>query len=144
MNASDPFCSSCGQRQQASRVNRQASDFLAGITPKTASMLCYIPIVGWIPAVVVLAAERFRHERSCRFHAFQGLYLFVAWLILDWAVMPFFFWPDRTFLRFGMGGILKAIIFVAWIFMLIKTSNEEDFRLPIFGDLAEKSVAEQR
>ncbi|MBK5290196.1 MAG: zinc-ribbon domain-containing protein [Acidobacteriia bacterium] len=144
VTASAVFCASCGERQQTGGASRKASDFLAGIPPRTASMLCYIPVVGWIPAVVVLAAERFREERSCRFHAFQGLYLFVAWLILDWGVMPFFFWHDRSFMPFGLGGMLKAIIFAAWILMLIKTSKNEDYRLPIFGDLAEKSVAEQR
>jgi len=39
---------------------------------------------------------------------------------------------------------LKALIMVAWIFMLIKVSHRERFKLPVIGDLAEKSVSEQR
>ena len=41
-------------------------------------------------------------------------------------------------------GILKAVVMCAWIFMMIKTSHNEDYRLPIFGDLAERSANEQR
>jgi uncharacterized membrane protein len=40
--------------------------------------------------------------------------------------------------------MLKAILFAVWIFMLVKTSQKEDFRLPVFGDLAERSLAEQK
>ncbi len=41
-------------------------------------------------------------------------------------------------------GLMKAVIFGAWIFMIIKTSQDEMYKLPILGDLAEKSVSEQR
>jgi hypothetical protein len=66
-----------------------------GVSPRTASLLCYIPILGWIVAIVVLASARFRDNARVRFHAFQGLYLFVAWLIVDWVLSPMFsiaFW----------------------------------------------------
>ena len=66
-----------------------------GISPRTASLLCYIPILGWIVSIVVLASARFRADSRVRFHAFQGLYLFVAWLIVDWVLGPCFTW------RFG-------------------------------------------
>jgi uncharacterized membrane protein len=142
VTASDLFCASCGSRQQ--RQTRTASDFLSNLSPRTASILCYIPVVGWVACVVVLAAQRFRGERTVRFHAFQGLYLFVAWLILDWGLMPFFFFDTSSFIRFSFSGIMKALIFGAWIFMLIKTSQNDDYRLPIFGDLADRSLAEQK
>ena len=58
------------------------------MTPRTAAILCYIPVVGWIAAVVVLATDQFRRNRTLRFHAFQGLYLFVAWLIVSEVIGP--------------------------------------------------------
>ena len=36
----------------------------------------------------MLASERFRHETQVRLHAFQGLYLFVAWLMVQWVIGP--------------------------------------------------------
>jgi len=142
VTAADLFCASCGTRQPSH--GRASSEFLSNISPRTASILCYIPVVGWIACIVVLAAQRFRDQRSVRFHAFQGLYLFVAWLILDWGLMPFFFFDTKSYIRFGFTGIMKAVIFGAWIFMLIKTSQNDDYHLPIFGELADRSLAEQK
>ena len=106
--------------------------------------LCYIPWVGWIQAVGVIASDRFRGQEKVRFHAFQGLYLFVIWLIADWFLDPAlrFGFPFR-----GLGfisGMLKLSVVAGWLFMLVKIRQGQDFRLPVIGELAEKSVAEQR
>jgi uncharacterized membrane protein len=121
------------------------SEFMSGVTPRTASLLCYIPVLGWIFAIIVLASTRFRGDRNVRFNAFQGLYLFVAWLIVDWVVSPFFYLPlPGPGFHHAVPDLLKAVIFLTWIFMLIKTAQDQLFRLPIVGELAEKSVSEQR
>jgi uncharacterized membrane protein len=114
---------------------------------RTASLLCYIPWIGWIAAIVVLASQRFRNEVNVRFHAFQGLYLFVVWLIVDHVVAPFFSITGHV-LRFPfhgfVGDVLKVAVFAAWVLMMIKVSHDEHYRLPIIGELAERSVSEQR
>jgi uncharacterized membrane protein len=140
----DAYCGVCGARQPAAAA-APAMDYMQGISPRTAFLLCYIPILGWIVSIVVLASTRFRSDGPVRFHAFQGLYLFVAWLLVDWVLSPMFgfaFWgpPFHQFFP----GLMKVIIFGAWIFMIIKTSHDEMYKLPILGDLAEKSVSEQR
>ena len=139
----DAYCGSCGARQP---VSSPAADYLHGISPRTASLLCYIPILGWLVAIVVLASARFRGDLRVRFHAFQGLYLFVTWLIVDWVISPLFsfpsFWGPPFHRMFP--ALLKIAIFGAWIFMMIKTAHDEQYKLPILGDLAEKSVSEQR
>lgn len=120
---------------------------IAGISNRNASLLCYIPLVGWIAAIVVLASERFRHETQVRFHAFQGLYLFVAWLMVEWVVTPVLFatdWNSGFALHRMISHLLQLLIVVAWIFMLIKVSHDENYKLPILGDLAERSACEQR
>src|SRR6266545_3098237 len=82
VDAADRFCARCGSPQPvtAGPQHTRPVDPLSGISSRTASILCYIPVVGWVPAIVILAAQRFRNDRAVRFHAFQGLYLFVAWL----------------------------------------------------------------
>ena len=139
----DAYCGVCGARQPSAPT--PAVEYLNGISPRTASLLCYIPILGWIVAIIVLASARFRQDTRVRFHAFQGLYLFVAWLIVDWVLGPMFtfaFWGAP--LHHAFPGLLKAVIFGAWVFMIIKTSHDEMYKLPILGELAEKSVSEQR
>ncbi|MGA2214838.1 MAG: hypothetical protein ABSH31_16300 [Bryobacteraceae bacterium] len=140
MSTRDVYCAACGARQAASVP--PAVEYMQGISPRTASLLCYIPILGWIVAIVVLASARFRDNARVRFHAFQGLYLFVAWLIVDWVLSPVFgFWGP---FHHVFPALFKAAIFGAWIFMIIKTSQDETYKLPVLGDLAEKSVSEQR
>jgi uncharacterized membrane protein len=139
----DIYCAACGTQQpQSSPV----ADYLHGISPRTASLLCYVPILGWIVAIVVLASARFREDRRVRFNAFQGLYLFVAWLIVDWVLGPLFsfphFWGPPFYKIFP--ALMKAAVFAAWVFMIVKSAQDETYKLPILGDLAEKSVSEQR
>ena len=139
----DVYCAHCGAAQPASSP---VSDYMHGISPRTASLLCYIPIVGWIVAIVVLASTRFRDNTRVRFNAFQGLYLFVTWLIVDWVLGPLFsfprMWGPNLYRVFP--ALMKAGIFAAWIVMIVKTAQDEVYKLPILGELAEKSVSEQR
>ncbi len=139
------YCAACGAAQPgAGRGPRPAVQYVSGITPRTASLLCYIPVIGWIAAIVVLASARFQGNHNVRFHAFQGLYLFVAWLIVDWVLGPFFDYGIGGHMHHAVPGLLHLIIFATWIFMMIKVSQDVTFKLPILGELAEKSVSEQR
>jgi uncharacterized membrane protein len=141
----DVYCAICGARQAS------VTPLEEGISPRTASILCYIPILGWIPAIIVLASQRFRQDTTVRFHAFQGIYLFVVWLIVDWVLSPMGGLPFRGGMRgiwlppgVVFGGILRIVVMFAWIFMLIKTSQGVLFKLPLLGELADRSVAEQK
>ncbi|MCX6621007.1 MAG: zinc-ribbon domain-containing protein [Acidobacteria bacterium] len=140
VRAADQFCAKCGTRQP---LAEGAPDYLRGTSPRTAALLCYVPVIGWVASIVVLASARFRDDRKVRFHAFQGLYLFVAWLLIDWVAKPFFAMIPSGPMHFPLG-LLHAVIVIAWVFMLVKVSHDETYRLPIVGELAERSVSEQR
>ena len=139
----DRFCSRCGRSQDGTTPPRGGSDFLSSISDRTMRILCYVPVMGWIACVIGLASDRFRRDASTRFHAFQGLYLFVAWLFIDWVVSPMFGFSGRAVHRL-LTGCLQLAVIAGWITMLMKTSNNEDYHLPIVGDLAQKSAHEQR
>jgi uncharacterized membrane protein len=161
--STDKFCAVCGAPQPASpgaaasgaeaqtgAPKAPPAEFLGGVSNKNASLLCYIPWLGWIAAIIVLASARYKRDtadaREVRFNAFQGLYLFVAWLIVDWVISP-----ALRFGLIGMGdsfrpleGLLRVAVLAAWIVMLVKVSHSEHYRLPIVGEMAERSVEEQR
>ena len=144
----DIFCANCGKQQTTATFTQQpppprgaAPDPLAGLTPRTASILCYIPTVGWIAAVVVLAARKFKRDKIVRFHAFQGLYLFAAWLVVQWVVHPMMSAMPGHPVRVDQ--ILDALLLFVSVFMLIKASHNEAYVLPIIGELAQKSALEQ-
>jgi len=82
----DVYCGSCGARQATAGpgpafgtnpVNnaRPASppvDPLSGLTARYGFHPLLHPTIGWIPAVIVLAARKFRGDHIVRFHAFQA------------------------------------------------------------------------
>ena len=103
-----------------------------------ASVFCYIPGIGWIASIIVLASERFRQNRAVRFHAFQGLYLFVAWLLDGWVLRPM----SLLIPRVPIHGLVEAALLGMSIFMIVKASHDETYALPLFGELAQRSIAE--
>jgi uncharacterized membrane protein len=141
-----PFCSQCGNQvgategycRQCGAGQPVGPATLAGVPPRTASILCYVPGIGWIASIIVLASEKFRRNRTVRFHAFQGLYLFVAWLMEDWVLRPMFLMAPDLHIH----GIVEALLLGMSIFMMVKAAHEEAYALPLFGELAQRSVAE--
>lgn len=141
----DQFCAACGARQApAGSPPPPQADFLGKVDARTASLLCYIPILGWIPSIFVLASSKFHSDRETRFHAFQGLYLFIGWLIVDWVLKPFLRAAGWPISFFPVVATAKTAIMIAWIWMLVKVAQSQSFKLPLIGELAERSVAEQR
>ena len=136
------YCAQCGARQPvdgaAAPPAAAGRDPLAGFNPRTASILCYIPGIGWIASIIVLASDRFRHDRRVRFHGFQGLYLFVAWLLDDQVLRPIL----QRIPGFHLHGLIQLVLVGMSIFMMVKAAHDEAYSLPLFGELAQKSVAE--
>jgi uncharacterized membrane protein len=163
VGAQDAYCSHCGAPQAGrGAAGKEANapfgsnsspggarsyaaaapmpDFLDGITDRTAAILCYIPVFGVIPAIIFLASKKFRRNTRVRFNGFQSLYLFVAWLIVSSAAPVLFI--DVLGER-ALVGLLKFVLFGCWIYLLVKAAHQEQVRLPIIGDLAARSTAEQ-
>lgn len=137
----DQFCGRCGARQPSAAGPAAGpwgrASGIDSIPSRTWSILCYIPCLGWIASVIVLASDRFRHERDARFHAFQGLYLFVAWLIADQVFRPLFWGIPRL----HIDQLFEAVLLAMSIFMMVKAAHNEAYPLPLFGELAQRSVA---
>lgn len=147
----DRFCTKCGARQPIYTPGKldTASD---AVSDRASCVLCYTPFLGWVVAIIVLAADRFRNQPVVRFHAFQALYLFVTWLLVDRVVGPVlhlalvrpfsggmaFWWPGL-----GIGGLVGALelaIVVVSIYMMFRVNENEFIRLPLLSDLADKSL----
>jgi uncharacterized membrane protein len=145
VGARDIYCQRCGSRQPAAPPIPPAPpagpDPLAGLSPRTASVLCYVPGIGWIAAIVVLASLRFRGNRSVRFHAFQGLYLFVAWMLNSWVLRPFEAMADFMG-HMHVHSLVELILLGLEVFMMIKAAHDQTYSLPLFGELAERSLTD--
>ncbi|HEY9139930.1 MAG TPA: hypothetical protein VIN93_03515 [Bryobacteraceae bacterium] len=133
----DQFCWRCGTRQPATSLPL-GPDPLDGVSPRTASVLSYVPGIGWIACIIWLASDRFRQNRAVRFHSFQGLYLFVAWLMNAWVIHPL----SYLSMHLQIDKLIDVALLIMSVLMMIKASHDEAYSLPLFGELAERSVAE--
>jgi len=138
------FCGSCGASQTAQPGPQAAASSVQSesISPRTASILCYVPHVGWLACIFVLAADRFRANDQVRFHAFQGLYLFVAWLLLsgDFGLFRLFHIPFGHWWPMDVRLMIRLAFYGIWIFMMVKAGQNDRFRLPLLGEWAERSL----
>lgn len=110
----------------------------SGLSENAAGGLAYITI---IPAIIFLLVEPYNRSSYIRFHAWQCIFMAVAWIVLDIAISIFghllsFF----TLIAFGLYPLVALAMLILWLMVLIKAFNGERFKLPILGDLAEKQA----
>jgi uncharacterized membrane protein len=116
----------------------------SGMTNNVAGMLCYL--FGWITGVIFLLLDPYKNDKFVRFHAFQSIFFNVAIIVI---------WIGSFILSAILGVITKGLAFVImgplmmliWlgvlvlvIFLMIKAYNNQKFKLPFIGDLAEKQA----
>jgi len=110
------------------------------MTDNLAGALCYL--FGFITGILFLVLAPYNQNREIRFHAFQSIFLNIAWVVIWFAVfivtsvfnhVPFLGLLISGLLHFtiGLGG------FILWLYMMFKTYNGEKIVLPILGPMAE-------
>jgi uncharacterized membrane protein len=115
----------------------------AGLSENAASALCYV--LGLITGILFLVIAPYSQNRAVRFHAFQSIFLNVAWIGI-WIVETVISVMLRriSFALYSVLGILFTLVglafFVLWIFMIVKAYQGQKVVLPIVGALAEKQA----
>lgn len=119
------MCPACAAKAPAAPVASSG-----GMNDNLAGALCYFAII----AIVFLLIEPYNKNKFVRFHAFQSLFLAVAWIAL-WFVLMFI--PV-------IGWILLPFAFLGFIILLvvlfIKAYQGQKFQVPVIGEWAEKQV----
>jgi uncharacterized membrane protein len=140
------FCPKCGTPMGAAPASNPppapGAVTVIGLDDNLAGALCYLG--GFITGIIFLLIEPYNRRPFVRFHAFQSIFLCVAWIILAIAFrIPFIilgaihsvwliFLPLR--MVFGLLG------FLLWLFCMYKAYNREWFQLPIIGPAAAKQA----
>ncbi len=137
------FCGSCGTPITGGAVAAASTAARSsGMAPNIAGMLAYFTI---IPAIIFLVLEPYNKDRYVRFHAFQSLFFQVAWIVV---------WIGMIILGMilGMIPVMGLIIhllldlalflggFVVWLILVIKAYGNQEFHLPVIGNMAEEQA----
>jgi uncharacterized membrane protein len=110
----------------------------SGLSDNAAAGIAYITI---IPAIVFLIIEPFKRSSFVRFHAWQSIFFFVAWAVIDILVGVIQnLVPSAVFLTFTVLQLVGIAIFVVWLIVFISAFGGKRMKLPVIGDLAEKQA----
>jgi uncharacterized membrane protein len=108
----------------------------SGLSDNAAGGLAYLTI---IPAIVFLIIEPFKRSSFVRFHAWQSIFFFVAWAVIDILIgLVQNLVPSTVFLTLTVLQLVGIAIFVVWIFVFVGAFNGKRIKLPIIGAMAEK------
>lgn len=113
------------------------------MTDNMASALCYLVCV--LTGILFLVLEPYNRNKTIRFHAFQSIFFFVAWVVV-WIVVTMLTIALGTLPVIGwvFGALLHLVIalgfFIVWLLLMYKAYNNEKWVLPVIGPLAEKQA----
>ncbi len=119
------FCPSCG-KPVGGGAAAPGGPAAAGMSDNVAGALCYL--VGVVTGILFLVLEPYNRKREVRFHAFQSIFLSVAWFAAWIVVSILSLGLSAMPLVGGMIGVMISIVvwlgFVGvWVTLLIKTFN---------------------
>jgi uncharacterized membrane protein len=112
----------------------------AGLTPNVAGALAYL--VGFITGILFLVLDPFKTDRFVRFHAFQSIFLNLAWIA---------FWIVWQVVWLTLGAFTHGLLFLIltpinllialgglclWIYMMYSAYQGKTVQLPVIGPLA--------
>jgi uncharacterized membrane protein len=107
----------------------------SGLSDNAAAGIAYLTL---IPAIVFLIIEPFKKSSYVRFHAWQSIFFFVAWAVIDILVgLVQNLVPSAVFLTLTAMQLVGLAIFVVWIIVFVSAFSGKRIKLPIIGNLAE-------
>ena len=114
-----------------------------GLEPNVNAVLCYMPVccLGLLVSIITVVVEK--QNRFVKFHAFQSLLVWGASIVLSVALQI------AMVLMSTMSGLLGTLVWALMmlvgvallgltVLLMIKAYNNEQFELPVLGEMARK------
>lgn len=111
-----------------------------GLDANVAGLLAYV--AGWVTGLIFFLIEK--GSTFVRFHAVQSLIFNIAFVLAHIVVFVLTLILSKMHMAF-VGSLLSGGLslggLAVWIICMIKAYQNEKFKLPIIGDMAEKYAA---
>ena len=130
------FCAKCGAPMGAAVPPPGAAPGVAaaGMTDNAASALCYVPIL--ITGILFLVLAPYNQNKTIRFHAFQSIFLSIAWIVVSMVINIVFSALHMWSLLF-LSPLIGLAFFILWIYMIITAYQGKKVVLPVIGPIAQ-------
>jgi len=142
-----PYCPKCGMQIAEGAACPQCAAgsvpptpqtvAASGLTENVAGMLAYFT---FIPAIVFLVLEPYNKSRFIRFHAFQCIFVTVAFVALGIALGIISMIPFLGLITIPLHFVIWLGAVALWIVLVLKAYQGQMFKLPVVGDMAEKQA----
>ena len=133
------FCAKCGAPMGAAVPPPGAAPgpAAAGMTDNAASALCYV--LGLITGILFLVLAPYNQNKTIRFHAFQSIFLSIAWIVISMVVNIVFSALHMWSLMF-LSTLVGLAFFILWIYMIIAAYQGKKVVLPVIGPIAQQQA----
>ncbi len=135
------FCAKCGAPVAPPSGAVQTTGGGKALDSNIVALLCYLLwIVG---GILFLILEPYKNDKFVRFHAFQSIFLSVAFIVfmIVWDGILWGLLGGALWLVLGPIGIIVRLGFlILWIFLMYKAYNNEKFKVPFIGDIAARQA----
>ncbi|MGA2571684.1 MAG: DUF4870 domain-containing protein [Terracidiphilus sp.] len=109
----------------------------SGLSDDVASGLAYVT---FIPAIIFLVVAPYNTNPKVKFHAWQSIFLAVAWFIVWVALTIVGFIPVVRFLDIFLFPLAWIAFFIVWLIAIIQAFQGKRFAIPVIGPLSEKQA----
>ena len=133
------FCAKCGSQVGAapSAASGPAMQASGAMADNTAAGLCYL--VGLITGIIFLVLAPYNKNPVIRFHAFQSIFMNVAWIAIAFG-LNMVLGIMHLWSLFFLSSLVGLAFFVLWIIMLIQTFQGKTIVLPLIGPIAQQQA----
>jgi uncharacterized membrane protein len=136
------FCAKCGTPLGAAvpppgGAAIQPAPAATGMTDNAASALCYV--LGLITVILFLVLAPYNQNKSVRFHAFQSIFLSLAWILISMC-LNIVFAALHMFSLLFLSPLIGLAFFVLWIYLIISAYQGKEVVLPVIGPIAKQQA----
>ena len=104
-----------------------------GLSETAASGLAYLT---FIPAIIFLVVAPYNQNSNVRFHAWQSIFLCIAWAAIWIVLMVIGVVPVLNFIDVALAPIAAIGFFILWVMVLVQAFQGKRFKIPVIGDFA--------
>lgn len=140
--ATGTFCPNCGTALGSGAagspgyVPPATGSTAAGLNQNVVAMLCYL--LGIVGGIIFLLIEPYNRDRLIRFHAFQSIFLTIAYIgsFIVLGILGSF----THGILFLLTPLVQLFFLIVWIYMIVTAYQGKKVILPVIGELAQKQA----
>jgi uncharacterized membrane protein len=109
-----------------------------GITDNAAAALCYIPIL--ITGILFLVLAPYNQNKTIRFHAFQSIFLTIAWIVVSIVLSMVFGLVLGWYSLYLLSRLIWLLFIILFAYLGLSAYQGKMVVLPVIGPIAQQQA----